>query len=54
MGYFGTVFKSYVSLYNVSCFLDFFYISDFFNIQSGKKNKPQDTISLYLLPEKSK
>jgi len=49
MGYFGTEFKSYVSLYNVSCFLDFFFL--IFNLE---KKKPQDTISLYLLPEKSK
>lgn len=34
MGYFGTEFKSYVSLYNVSCFLDFFFL--IFNLEKKK------------------
>lgn len=34
MGYFGTEFKSYVSLYNVSCFLDFFLL--IFNLEKKK------------------
>lgn len=35
MGYFGTEFKSYVSLYNVSCFLDFFFFL-IFNLEKKK------------------